>query len=343
MKKLIILGAGASVDFGFPSGVDLLKEIYGLWIKPEGRYLHLYLHILNRIRPKDTIAQDIAKDRIQSLASRLFYSGAESIDDFLSQCTDKAEVYFGKVTILNLILEKESASDNANQPKALFRWDENWLRKFFGSEFRRDSIDLLKKKFEQVQVGIITFNYDRNVEHFLYHALKFYYDLPSRDVVALMQNIKIEHVYGEIAPLGWHEGDPNKMLRYGDNFSAFPYNKEDKILNCAISNIRVINEDREKDLESRQKSQALITEADRVHILGFGFLGSNLDVLGFNEYKKNLGGRSVPRSKFYYTSHGLSEGLREHIVSNYFGRLASDTPAGMAADRKIYDYFLHHY
>jgi len=46
------------------------------------------------------------------------------------------------------------------------------------------------------RVSFINFNYDRCVEHFLFHALQKLYTLPEKDAKAIVDNLNIIHPYG---------------------------------------------------------------------------------------------------------------------------------------------------
>ena len=124
MKKLIILGAGANVDFGFPSGIELSKSIHSIWSRPNDKYIRFLFNTFSKHGKKFHDSDDHKKSaatRIKRLSDRFYYAGAESIDDFLSQPLENFEVSFGKLTILNLILEKEKESLITNSPKTLFK------------------------------------------------------------------------------------------------------------------------------------------------------------------------------------------------------------------------------
>lgn len=88
MKKLIILGAGANVDLGFPTGLELSKLIHSIWRRPNEKYTDFLLVSLNKHGKKlngfDEVRKTAVK-RINQLSHRFYLSGAESIDDFLSR------------------------------------------------------------------------------------------------------------------------------------------------------------------------------------------------------------------------------------------------------------------
>ena len=344
MKKLIILGAGANADFGFPTGIGLSKSIHSLWRTPNDGYVNFLLNSLTKYGQGFAGFDDertAATTLIKRLSDRFFYAGAESIDDFLSQPLKNFEVSFGKLTILKLILEKEREALLADSDNNLFKWENNWLRVFFGLEFRFENKNKLDEKLTQNPVKFITFNYDRSLEYFIFTAIKNYYGLETKDAVSIYKKIEFYHVYGKLAPLDWELDDPNGRLKFGDDFKDFPYNQDEKIYRCT-SNIKVINEDRSNFETIKEKCKAWIQESDRVYVLGFGFLDSNYQLLGIDEYKKSVADQRVPLSKFYYTTFGLSENQKANVVRK-FGSRPEGSCRAQSYDLKIYDYMLHHY
>jgi len=344
MKKLIILGAGTNVDFGFPTGIELSKSIHSIWNNPNDKYITFLLLSLNKHKKKFNDFDDPRKnaaERIKRLSERFYYAGAESIDDFLSQPLEDFEVSFGKLTILNLILEKERESAIDSHPKTLFKWEVNWLRILFGEEFRFETIEKLKEKLAQNPVKFITFNYDRALEHFIFTAIKNYYGIDQKDAISIYKQIEFYHIYGKLAPLEWETSDPNSRLKFGDDFKDFPYNKNDKLYLCT-SNIKVINEDRNNFDSISKKCRNWIQEADKVHMLGFGFLDSNYKLLGIEEYKQSCRNNRLPLNKFYFTTYGLGKNKKADIFRN-FGTAPDGSCRAKEYELEIYDYMRHHY
>lgn len=344
MKKLIILGAGANVDFGFPTGIELSKTIHSTWSNPNDEYITFLLLSLKKHEKKFNDFEDhreIAAKRIKRLSERFYYAGAESIDDFLSQPLENFEVPFGKLTILNLILDKEKKSILTGHPQSLFKWETNWLRILFGQEFRFETIDKLNEKLTQNPVKFITFNYDRSLEYFIFNAIKNYYGIEQRDAISIYNKIDFYHVYGKLAALEWESEDPNNRLKFGDDFKDFPCDTDEKLYRC-ISNIKVVNEDRSNFESISNKCKDWIQESDKVYFLGFGFLELNYKLLGIEKYKKSCRDNRIPLNKFYYTTYGLSENKKLNVSKN-FGNLSNRTCRATAYDLKICDYMLHHY
>ncbi|MDD5081437.1 MAG: hypothetical protein PHC58_05560 [Candidatus Omnitrophica bacterium] len=344
MKKTIILGAGASMDFGFPTGLQLCEAIHSCWNSPSMKYISFLLTSFARsgnkfnhiVDPKTEVANDIKR-----LSKRFYYSGAGSIDEFLSRDLKPFQVSFGKMTILNLILEKERESITTISEKKIFRWGENWLRILFGKEFRFKSEKELMGKLDSNPVRFITFNYDRTLEHFIFNALMNYYNLTREQAFQLYQKIEIFHVYGKLAPLEWESKNNEVSLKYGEDVSDILQGISDLLYSC-VSNIKVIDEDREEEANIINKCQHFIIDSDRVYLLGFGFLESNYSLLGIEEYKASCLGKRLPKGKFIYTTHGLSLSKKGDI-SKKFAQSDKEVNRALPYDSKIFDFMEHHY
>lgn len=340
MKKVFILGAGASRDFEFPSGMKLMQEIHSSWSYPNDETIANYANIMmgQTEMPSKSFNKHsmyTAEQKIKKLSNRLYFSGADSIDDFLSQCKDDVDVQFGKLTILKVILEKEQRAKEFGD-STLFKWEESWLRVLFGEEFRFvEGVEELKRKLEDMQFYFVIFNYDRCVEHFLYTAIQNYYGLEDEGTKSIIDKMRFYHVYGQLAPL---RGRPEDCpVGFGEAFDGMPDD-----LYHLVPNIKIVNEDRGDAENIRDKIGAQIRDAGKVYILGFGFQDSNWKLLGIDKYKEHRGkGLSWPGDKFHYTNSGLSKRSKERIQNEFFGFMSSGIEAAKPYDVKIYD-FMHH-
>ncbi len=286
-------------------------------------------------------AADFTVNKIKALSNRLFYSSAESIDDFLSKCQkNETDVTFGKMTILKLILENERTTRSGDGPQRLFKWEENWLRVLFVREFRYETPANLIEKLDTDPITFITFNYDRSFEYFIFEAIKHYYDLSPEQAKNIFSKIKIHHVYGSLAPLEWQDSDLNKILKFGDNLNGVYSNEPEKLYACS-SNINVINEDRTDFEKEQQEYIELIKNSDKVFILGFGFHTSNYKILGIEEYKNSRPQKAIEPDKFIYTNYKISEGRKGEIRLGFGTTLGYDL--AQSHNLNIHDYMYHQY
>jgi hypothetical protein len=121
------------------------------------------------------------------------------------------------------------------------------------------------------RLAIVTFNYDRSVEHFFLTALQNTYGLELKDAQALLGAIPIVHVHGQLGERG-----------------ARPYshtaNKESVHLGAA--GIKIIHEG-VYDSREFQHARALLHEYKVVCFLGFGYNPTNLRRLRVDKLQSN--------------------------------------------------------
>ena len=118
---------------------------------------------------------------------------------------------------------------------------------------------------------MITFNYDRSFEHYLFNVLKETYNKPCLECADKLKNIPIIHVHGSFGSLPWQESTLSKM-KYGvweDKDSRCPAVKQ------GGENIIIVHNANEETAEFQQ-AQKLLVGAQRVYFLGFGFNKDNV-------------------------------------------------------------------
>ncbi len=171
-RTVFVLGAGASIPYGFPSGAELRQEICDQTLKP-GDSRHDIL-----MDCKFTFAE------VKQFRIALARSWASSIDMFLATRLDCQKV--GKAAIA-LTIAKYEIENNLffAQPSG------DWLR-FLWSLLHTPRVD----DFPSDRVSFITFNYDRTLEHALLNGLEHAYQLAGSALLARMP--RIVHVYGSL-------------------------------------------------------------------------------------------------------------------------------------------------
>ncbi len=304
-KTVVITGAGANKEYGFPTGKDLQKEI------PD-KYIDLYMkHV-----PPDNFHQDWTQIEYDEhhyyLTEQLgfvdSYKAANlPIDQYISQ-QDRNRNFnkYAKHALILGLLEYEKKSNLID----------NWLEEIL-TQMCADLHGIGKyKDIEKNNISFITFNYDRTIEQFFAQRIAQMYSIDESESALVVNNIPIHHVYGKIADLQWQNQD--SFLKYGmeDNSRLGNYSWE------LCNNIDLIRFDRAvKELKSYKSIRALLNNAERLYILGFGFDTYNLSVLGFPDSIKNVNeiystrkglvGRQIERT-FNKSFRHQTEGLR-HI------------------------------
>jgi hypothetical protein len=144
--------------------------------------------------------------------------------------------------------------------------------------------------FSEGKVTFITFNYDRSLEYFLYESLRnSFTQVPEAQVVECLKSLKILHIYGQITPLKWQ--DSNEGVDYRPPIS-------ESLLYSASQNIRTIYE--EKQNQQLTEAQDVLSQAEQILFLGFGYAPENMEVLG-------LHGVIPPSCQVYGTAFGMMD------------------------------------
>jgi hypothetical protein len=195
---------------------------------------------------------------IEDFRVSFFRSGKGSVDAFLEYRSDFMRI--GKAAIAFNLISREDETK-------LFGFDPaNWLREVAAR------LDAPFERYHENKVSFITFNYDRSVEHFLFNVLKNTHKKPDSDVAEVLRDIPIIHLHGRLGYLPWQTTENNRR-NYETNF-------EPGALDICIENIKIIHEDitdvRDADF---QLAKRLLTEAEQVVILGFGYGRTNVERL----------------------------------------------------------------
>lgn len=244
---VLILGAGASRPYGFWLGRELLfKVVEGLEVNGD---------INNKLRQVGFDAEELLtfQDQLQK-------SMQPSVDAFLERRPEFLEI--GKAAIATALMpyEQEVALlPRENEP----RWYEYLFTK----------LDAGPERFEQNQLSIITFNYDRSLEQFLFLALKNSYGFSDSEVVKLLRSVPIIHVHGQLGPAAFEAG--------GRQYAS-PFSNDEIRLTAA--GIRIAHETAEDD-EQFGKARDRLASARKICFLGFGYHPANVKRLRLDNLK----------------------------------------------------------
>jgi len=268
-KTVLVLGAGASAPYGFPTGAELRKKI---------------------INDYDSIATAIGDDGIQYdkeslkevfrfFAYKFRDSGTSSIDLFLSQ-QEKNDIDLGKALILSVIRHCEHVSKYNEdiyriQKNKDVKKDIDWYKLFLFKLFSGI------QSFEEISfqnLEVITFNYDRSFEFYIYQSLRNWFPftkINDKQIIDLINSLKIHHVFGMVDEYPWKF--PNNIFaNVKNNFFRFFITPEEAF--SKINSIRVINEIKKFEENEYKK---IIESAEKVFFLGFGYLEENMKILGY--------------------------------------------------------------
>jgi hypothetical protein len=171
---VFILGAGASMPYGFPSGSQLVG-----WIcqnPPAGFDDYLTRKFVDDLRESDQL----------------------SVDAFLEHRPEFLEI--GKFAIATRLIQSERHENLFPQKD----WYSHLLNR----------MDAPFADFGNNRVGFITFNYDRSLEHYLFTALCKRYGKSSEEVGKLLRGILFIHVHGQLGYLPWQNCKAGETREY---------------------------------------------------------------------------------------------------------------------------------
>jgi len=235
---VFVLGAGASMPYGYPSGAELKQEVLSILKEQDIRHRLL--------------SMDYFESDIDIFHSELEFSGRYSVDAFLEHRTEFIDI--GKAAISFVLTRREDTTK-------LFKVND-WYHYFY------NMLNTPFDDFGKNEVVVFTFNYDRSLEHFLFSVLRNDYGKSEDKCAEKLNQIPIIHLYGQLDPLPWQESG---VWTYADN------SKNQKFIVNSAKRIKIIHEhdDLSKDSEFTKARHCLIN-AVRVFFLGFGYDENNL-------------------------------------------------------------------
>lgn len=296
-ETVLIIGAGGSVPYGYPTGAGLRRDICTNF--PD-YYVGLYTST-----PKVRHELETEKYREAETFCKIFKnSSIESIDRFLSINHEKYGEIGKKAIVLSLLkAELESKFREDVESKT---YNQDWYSLLYNKMISTFTDPESYQRFSENKVSVITFNYDRSLEYFLYDSLcNSYSHIQQEKIAEQLDKIKFVHVYGCLANPPWSKG-----LKYQRPECKEVLNQE--IINNLYPNIRTIhqrtNDDELKDLLE------IIKESKNIYFLGFGFADENLQILDLeNTINEN--------QRIYATSLGLEANQEEEIQQKLIGHL----------------------
>jgi hypothetical protein len=299
MKTVFIIGAGANVEIGMPSG-DKLKEKIAEKLDftmsgsaTTGGDPELYDALSWGFNDKIT-AYKTAKILKEGLPFAI------SIDNFLDGRRNESDVvYSGKLAIVKSILEAEKKCMvhdffyNNDNDKIKNTWYPLFLKKL------TEGCDVYEFRKRLNHVAFIIFNYDRCFEYYLVKALQIYYHLHVEEAINIVNNMKIIHPYGIV----------------GDRIDLGAKVSKEKLIHYA-KNIRTFTEHSEETRKSQTSIKRFFDEASQIVFLGFAYHRLNLDLLfKYPDYAVTLADPAPLTDKvdYYGTGYEISEGDRRYI------------------------------
>ena len=205
------------------------------------------------------------------------HSAQESIDAWLAKPGSLPYSDIGKYAIANVLLKYERSkylfrdivSSHLPSTKPKVKPKQCWYRQL------HKSIDGPLADFHKNKLSVITFNYDRSLEHFIYTTLKAdNLDKNDATIAKAARSLEVLHVHGKLGYLPW-QNTPKQ-----DN-NIVPYDTDGNHIEIrrASQHIKIIHEASELDDEFA-RARKLVMDAENIYIIGFGYDQTNLERLG---------------------------------------------------------------
>ncbi len=270
---VLVLGAGASIPYGYPSGSELRQQIIDeLSDGSEGAHGQTD-HEDVGLR-KCLLANGFHERQIWEFARVLNDSQTMSVDVFLEQSSNFIDL--GKQAIAWKLLQCDDKSRHFRQD------DGRWYHYLWG--LMEASFD----DFGKNPVTIITYNYDLSLERHLLSRIAALYGKSSEESVAKLHEIKIIHLHGKV-------GNFCRSRNFED-MTAYEVRE-------AANDIKIVHESIGTDVEYIEAREVMST-AKEIHFLGFGYNKTNLHRLFLNMPE-------VWRPKIYGTTLKMGDSERQ--------------------------------
>ena len=278
---VLILGAGAAVDYGFPLGRKLRDLVCGT---TRGGF------------SREIVDAGYDRKELEEFESTLRLSGYTSVDWFLE---DRPEfITIGKAAIAAALIPFEKP-DDLLPPYAP---DQHWY------ELLVNVLDRPIGSFPENKLSIVTFNYDRSLEYYLLSVLSTRLQSEER-AIEMINAFEIVHVHGALGDLMPLRSEGRSYLPLLDPAG----------IRTASDQILIVGE-ASGETEEFKIARNLLTNASRIVFLGFGYHPKSVRRLGiFNEpwndekkQKVRVGGtsRNIPNHAWQH--------IREDMLNEAF-------------------------
>lgn len=274
-NTVLVLGAGASKPYRLPLGRELTDRICRM---SEQELLPKVAELFE--------ACGITVAEVQTFARKLLGSRVKSVDAFIEKQPHLQEC--GKLVMAHCLCSCEEAGAVVGIGIEDDWYSHLWDRMHAGATVPDQII--------HNNLRVITFNYDRSLDYFLFQAIKHTYGLADDPAMKVLSTIPILHLYGSLGPLSV---SPALDAR------AYTTVLDANALRVAASGIRIIPEARVAD-EVFQKARKWFEWASYIGFMGFGFDPINCERLGLRSVLDWCAERRMPPKQILASTLGLT-------------------------------------
>lgn len=306
MKTTFIIGAGASKEVNLPTGDELKSKIAELLdIRFDFNRLISGDYTIEQALRIYTSEQTEEDKTINPYLREAWHIRnslplAISIDNFVdSQRGNDKLAVCAKMGIIVSILKAERESKlffnqyNGESSIDLSRIQDTWYRPLFQMLTENCALSDLLERLKSV--SFIVFNYDRCVEHFLFHAIRDYYRISDTDASELTKQIEIFHPYGSIGELPF--SSKTNAISFGQEIRA-------RDLVDAISRIRTFTEGMNDESANLSALGDCVHTCSKVVFLGYAYHKLNMKLL--KECRLSEGSRYTIEKRCFGSAYAVS-------------------------------------
>jgi hypothetical protein len=320
-KTALILGAGASVDYGYPLGSELLEKIIQLDAGELYNEIYLKSPVCENLGWSDAEIRHIV-----CLQEALKKNRPQSIDRFLGEnIVENWRFYqIAKFCISYILVQHEYRSPCGD---IAICGSGGWYKFLFDKIIEGCMHPLEMEEVFENYLSIVTFNYDVSLENYFYNGVANYPEFCQDGIESALQNSQfifnypnkiISHVYGFVYPPHFFNMTENRHIHYFKNHGYGRFGHRSRRYGRQAGIIRELFQHAACSVEFElsgdqfagkyygvddaiQRSFIKSAQAERVFMLGFGFDEFNNKFLinaGINKNKNNL-----ENTKFYITNY----------------------------------------
>lgn len=280
-RTTFIVGAGASLELGFPTSAtlkQLIAEAVDVGFEHFSRQIRGDRSIAEALRQHADYHQEeqvgeynlhieagwhIAKAMPQAI----------SIDNFVENQEDGRVSRMAKLGIASCLIDAERncfhthfGGDRDEDPDWR-SFQNNWIHKLFQTLSEGTTKSAIEGIFENIT--FVVFNYDRSLEFFLSKCIKNYYDIGADHAHQIVNSARFFHPYGQIGKLPWQHSElPELPFGCGRKDNLYP-----------ISQSLLTFSEQVEDADTLDQIRNAVHDAEQIIFLGFGFHESNLKLL----------------------------------------------------------------
>jgi hypothetical protein len=320
-KTLFVVGAGASFEFGLPTGNELKSKIakklditFSDGYNQNNGDFKITEAFRSLTSSQTPPSKDISPYVHAAWQIRDAMPQSLSIDNFIdAHQQDNCIRICGKLAIARTILQAERESllytdMHSNDRLSPDKYMNTWLGQFalrLTENVRKEDINTILDN-----VIFIIFNYDRCVETALVHILRNYYFVDQGVAQEIVRRIAIFHPYGMVGSLPWQGGN---SVAFGEDVSG------PRLLEVS-GRIKTFTEQTEEG-DYLNKIKSAYQSANKIIYLGFGYHALNMELL-----KPKT---SASATEIYGTTYQLSGSEHQVVQRVVIHSLGDRAPSDM--------------